>query len=231
MVPPGARLLPRRRQMLSRFPPAPSSRSPPWSPRWRARTSSRQFRLEQLPALVRVLRRRKPLEPLRRPRSTGLGRTRVAVPLVVTAGLLSLVAAREDVLDVVGTRWALGALAVLAGVSAAALLAATRVGRLLAMLGRDTLAVYVTTRCSSRSSSCPDRDRSHPWADGARWSAPAVLVVTAASLALLLRKPLSAVPHLLRAPWAPRARHVPADRDGERGLTLSGPGRPTLTRT
>ncbi len=102
-----------------------------------------------------------------------LGRVNVALPLVVVTGGLALAAARADVLDVVGTRWAMGALAVLAGIAAAAFLAATWIGRILAVLGRDTLAIYVTHEILLAVLVLPmTRVAATSWADLARWVSP-----------------------------------------------------------
>lgn len=132
-----------------------------------------------------------------------LGRINVALPLVVVTGGLALAAARADVLDVVGTRWVMGALAVLAGIAAAAFLAATWVGRLLAVLGRDTLAIYVTHEILLAVLVLPMTGvAATSWADLARWVSPVALVVAATVAAVLLRPALSKVPWLIRPPWA-----------------------------
>ncbi|GAB3464681.1 acyltransferase family protein [Kineococcus endophyticus] len=130
-----------------------------------------------------------------------LGRLSIALPLASVVGVVALVAAKLDVLDVAGVRFALGAAAVLAGLSFSASIASSRFGRFLATVGRDTLGVYVTHEMLLALLVLPMAGlASSPWVDAARWFAPPVLVVVGTAAALALRKPLSKVPGLLAAP-------------------------------
>ncbi|WP_432544280.1 acyltransferase family protein [Kineococcus sp. SYSU DK002] len=133
--------------------------------------------------------------------STTLGRPRVALPLVVVVGGASLLAAHRGWMDVAGVRTLLGAAAVVTGIAVSVLIARTAAGRLLARLGRDTLAVYVTHEMLLAVLVLPLAGLAgSSWTDAARWAAPVILIVAGTAAAVALRGPLSQVPWVLRTP-------------------------------
>ncbi len=157
-----------------------------------------------------------------------LGRLSIALPLASVVGVVALVAAKLDVLDVAGVRFALGAAAVLAGLSFSASIASSRFGRFLATVGRDTLGVYVTHEMLLALLVLPMAGlASSPWVDAARWFAPPVLVVVGTAAALALRKPLSRCQVFCRADL-PDGTSASRRRDGG---TEDGPAAGALTRT